>query len=199
MPKYYIKRIGDLFSCERAQEGVERPEDEWMTLNIEYADNLVYSPQSDGIISIEVESPEPAWSEFQFNIVSNGSYIHQFGYGKVFTLGWNIKDKENNSHVCLVHGGDLTNSWGYQSIARGIVQFLNILYQYKNLDDYKAAEESQDEALWKSKDTCDKILQLANVISLYKKYKEINPALGIVKQMENLIEKRLLSLTTESK
>lgn len=197
--KYYIIRIGNIFSWKVYEKDMDIPDNVWMILNIDYHNNLAYSSQSDGLISVEVVNSEPSWSEFNFATILNGSYTHQFGYGKNFKLGWNITDKDNNSQTCIISGGDLTNSWCRDSIARGIVNFLNILFQYENLNDYIASEEYQNDSIWTAKDTCEKILQLAEIITLYKKYRQLNSALGIVRKMETLIEKRLTSLVQEKK
>lgn len=193
MERFYITRSGNLFSSVKAEEGTGAPENQWMTLDIDYQHYSADVNKSDRIISVEVKNHEPTWSAFHFGTIINGRYKSRF------ILGWEVRDKENNCQICLIQGKVPSIYWSGSSIAREIVLFLNILYQYENLIDYKASNDFQNDSLWETKDICEKILQLANVINLYTKYKEINPALGIVKQMESLIEQKLLSLTTESK
>ncbi|MDE6339558.1 MAG: hypothetical protein K2K97_07200, partial [Muribaculaceae bacterium] len=76
-------------------------------------------------------------------------------------------------------------------IEERISKLLNQLVQFECLDDLLATEALDDKSRWNTLELCDKICELAAVVDLYKKYKDINPATAIVRDMEVLIEKRL--------
>lgn len=194
MKKYYITKLGNVFRAVEFKEGEEQPENMWLMLEVDLADKN-HSVRSGGIISVQIM--DECWEHFnkkeKFHLDSlcSGSYSHKEGFGKVFKLGWNIKDQNGKSHTLIITGGDFTNSWGYYSIIRDICRFLNELYQYDSIEDYLASKEVCDNSEWNLKDICDKVVSLAKVIELYQKYKSINPALLIVQEMEKTIENRL--------
>ena len=192
--KYYITKSGNVFSGVKIKEDEEQPDNMWLKLEVDYTSNT-YNSQSGGIISVQII--EQCWEhlynkeKFHLDNSCSGNYCHEFGFGKIFELGWNIKEQSGKSHTLIITGGDFTNSFGYFSIIHGICRFLNELYQYDNIEDYLASKEVCDSSEWKPKNVCDKIVSLAKVIELYQKYKSINPALLIVRKMEKAIEKRL--------
>lgn len=194
MKKYYITKLGNVFRTVEFKEGEEQPENMWLKLGIDYYPTINNS-QSGGIISIQImnECLEHLHNNEKYHLDSScsGSYVHKENFGKIFKLGWNIKDQNGKSHTLIITGGDFTNSWGSYSIVQDICRFLNELYLYDSIEDYLASKEVCDDSEWKSKEICDKVVSLAKVIELYQKYKSINPALLIVQEMEKAIENRL--------
>lgn len=194
MKKYYITKLGNVFRAVEFKEGEEQPDNMWLKFEVDYTSNT-YNSKSGGIISVQIidQCCKHLSNEEKFHLDNScsGNYCHEFGFGKIFELGWNIKEQSGKSHTFIITGGDFTNSFGHFSIVHGICIFLNELYQYDTIEDYLASKEVCDSSEWKAKDVCDKIVSLAKVIELYQKYKSINPALLIVRKMEKAIEKRL--------
>ncbi|MDE7412928.1 MAG: hypothetical protein K2N05_03935 [Muribaculaceae bacterium] len=141
--------------------------------------------QSKGICSIDLGKTTKI-GNFTIDRLVQGNWTSENDFTPCrYTLGWSITDgnKEKTVITIKAHNTDDLN--------RQITSFLNELCQYHSLEDCLNTSTLADKTQWNSQDTAEKICQLAKVIELYKKYKLINPALAIVRDMEALIEERL--------
>ena len=193
-----LTKIGNCFDYSRKDPQNHDIDNLFAVLNIDYVyENAGSKNGTLSLIFNDKYSPtyEFRTGIFQFSKEMTGRFWHQDGFGKVFEAGCLVTDLNNNvSHMCYFEGGDFTNSWCGMSIARDFVKFLNKLVQFESLEDYIIYEEANKRVEWYNKDLSDKILQLAKIIELYKKYYTINRALSITHKMEVLIESRLESL-----
>ena len=133
---------------------------------------------------------------FDFSFFAKGEFHHVDGFGPEFSIDWEIKDK-NTKDILQITGGDWTNQFGNKSIARGLQNFLNQLYQFETLMDLKKNKEIHDEDSWKNKGIKDKILLLAEIIKLYEKYSIINPSSYFLRDLDVKIKKNLNSLLNQ--
>lgn len=117
--------------------------------------------------------------------IITGNWIKENDFNPMkYTLGCEVSDKDNKKIIII-------SGYKFDDL---ITRFLNKLAQYENLNDYLEAEELGNNDQWELQNVTDRICNLAKVIELYKKYKLINPALAIVRDMETLIEERLKQL-----
>lgn len=138
--------------------------------------------QSKGICSIDLGKTTKI-GNFTIDRFVQGNWTTENDFtSEYYTFGWSITDCNKEKTVITMKGYNLN---------RLITSFLNELCQYHSLEDYLNTSTLADKTQWNSQDTAEKICQLAKVIELYKKYKLINPALAIVRDMEALIEERL--------
>ena len=72
---------------------------------------------------------------FDFNFYAKGEFHHKDGFGPVFSIDWEISDK-NSRDIFQIKGGDWTNHWSNESIASALQSFLNLLYQFDSLEDF---------------------------------------------------------------
>ena len=196
MNSVVITKIGKCFDIAYNYSKGDAINNLFAVLDIDYVGKYA-GISKDGTLSLlfnEEHSPSSGFKtkNYKFSKRMTGSYWHKDGFGKVFEAGCLVKDRNSNiSHMCYFSGGDFTNSWCSESIANGFVNFLNKLVQFESLEDYITYEEVHKDEEWGNKDVCDKILELAKVIELYKKYHEINRALSITHEMEDLINRRI--------
>lgn len=187
--KFYIYKTANCFTFS-PKESEDSPS--WAILNIGYGYD--YHTKG-GIIGVEfIKSNLDSHEIFSFGDELNGEYHHIYGYGKEFNLCWNIRDNKTTSRPLHITGGDYTNDWNYRSIASGITKFLNELHQFQSIDDYILYKNFSSTTNWDSKDICDKIISLAEIIKLYKNYIKINPSLPFIKEFDNLIQKTIKNL-----
>ncbi len=196
--KFVVCNVGKCYHVYTYQkEYIDEIDDLVAIIDTDYAEEYAGGSKN-GTVSLRIdieESKEFMVNNFVLSKEMTGRYWHENGYGKVFEAGCLIKDRNNEvTRVCYFTGGDFTNSWKPISIAFGFVNFLNKLAQFETLEDYVAYEGAILDEQWEHKDVCEKILNLAKVIDLYKKYKEINRTLSITHEMEELINRRLRSL-----
>ena len=184
-----ITNIGKCFKVSNQDPDQNEIDDLFAVVEITYTGN-----NSGSLSIVYYDGPYKSfgYENYEFPYEMTGNFWHVEGFGKKFEASCEVKDKgKNTSYICYFIGGDFTNSWCSKSIAWGFVNFLNKLVQFECLEDYKKYEEANNNNAWINKDVCDKILELAKVIELYKKYYEINRALSITHEMEELINKRL--------
>ena len=194
--KVAITNVGNCFGVSYKNPDKDKIDDLFAIVEVGIEGN------NKGAISI-VHTNKPSvffhHGDYEFSKEMYGNFQHKYGFGKIFEAGCKVWDKKNNiSHMCYFNGGDFTNEWGRKAVVGGFVDFLNRIVQFESLNDYMAYEEAHKEEEWENKDVCDKIVELAKVIELYKKYHEINRALSITHDMEDLINRRLRSLLKDN-
>lgn len=199
MKSFAITKIGKCFELASDDLKIDEIDNLFAVVDINYVYENIHSGK-DGTITLIFNEDSPTYDFktdiFIFSKEITGRFWHKYGFGKEFEAGCLVTDVNSKiSHMCYFDGGDFTNSWDSESIAIGFINFLNKLVQFESLEDYIIYEEAYK---WKNKDLSDKILQLAKVIELYKKYYEINRALSITHKMEKLIDYRLEILLKES-
>lgn len=190
--KVAITKVGNCFSVSYKNPDTDEIDNKFAVVEIGIAGN------DKGSLSI-VHSNHPTvffyHGNYEFSKEMSGNFWHKYGFGKIFEVGCWVKDNKNNiSHMCYFNGGAFTNEWGSVAVAEGFVNFLNQLVQFENLEDFLVYKDAQKNEEWENKNICDKILELAKVIELYKKYYEINRALHVTHEIEDLINQRLQSL-----
>lgn len=167
------------------------------TLSLIY--NSVYTPLFNFRIDNYDISEEMIgrWCLVPYKEVHNNGTLT--GNKVVFEAGCMVTDRNTKiSRICYFEGEEKGHTWNEKSIATSFVNYLNKLVQFESLEDYITYEEAFQKGNWENKDVCVKILELAKVIELYKKYYEINRALNITHEMEELINKRIKSLINDT-
>lgn len=131
------------------------------------------------------------FGNFTINRLMQGSWtcFNDYSNSKS-TYGCHVKDTTGEETVVIIEGYHITDE---------IVKFFNILSQFESLKEYLSVNVLDYNSHWASLELADKICELAEVVKIYKKYKEINPATAIVRDMESLIEKRLKSIIKSEK
>lgn len=142
--------------------------------------------ESRGISQIQFQhcSQCLAIGNFKLDLKIEGRWWSKNDFGNTYwyTLGWKVTDNTGQSKTIVIKGS---------SIESTISKFLNSLAQFDTLEEYISLEEASNNQDWGLKEITDKICSLAKIIELYNKYKQINPALAIVTEIEELVEKRL--------
>lgn len=191
--KVAITNIGSSFSVSRQNPETEEINNLFAVVDIKIEDGQKLRKP----LYIKYVGPYNVFGDwpYEFSHEIIGNYWPKEGYGKIFEAGCEVQDKKNKiSYMCYFTGGDFTNSWCRNSVAKGFVNFLNTFYQFKSLEDYIAYDKANNNEEWDDKKMSEKILELSKIIELYKKYYEINRALPITHEIEDLINKRLKSL-----
>lgn len=157
--------------------------------------------QNKGVVGIElIQHPNYSINpKFQFGFIAQGEYHHEDNFGKIFNIGWKIIDSNGNDDILIIHGGDWTNSWGDTSVAKGLEKFLNELYQFETINDFKLYQDLKDDSSWKNKDIEDKIILLADVINIVRNYNSINPATYCIATLKEELYKKIKKLIAELK
>lgn len=194
--KVGITKIGSCFNYSDQNSDKKDVENLWAVFDIGITSEL---NQSKGSISIICDdSNRPYIGDFIISKEMTGAFWKEGQFNTYFEIGcrvWQqIYTSEKNFKMIYIHGSIFGNVSKEFSISRSLTHFFNKLIQFKNLEDFLAYEEANKDEEWENKDVCDKILELAKVIELYKKYYEINRALTITHEMEDLINQRLKSL-----
>ena len=202
MKSFVITKIGKCFEIASDDLKIDAIDNLFAVVDINYVYENIHSGK-DGTITLIFNENSPTYDFktdiFIFSKEITGRFFEEGYYGRAFEAGCMITDVNSKiSHMCYFGGKftrDSTDYWVESSIVRAFVNFLNILVQFESLNDYIIYKENHT---WKNKDLSDKILQLAKVIELYKKYYEINRALSITHKMEKLIDYRLEILLKEN-
>lgn len=126
---------------------------------------------------------------------------HEYGYGEVCEFCVNLKEKTENEdiiHNLFFYSGNSTNQFSYRDVAFDFVTFLNDLIKFEKVEDFIIWDKiktdwHKDKALQRhgglntENDFEDKILQIAEVIKLYKYYTSINPVFTYKKELMDWI------------
>ena len=190
-----ITKIGKCFHLSDKDPQKEDIDNLFAVLNIDYAYENVGSENGTlTIILNTIYEYRTGIGIFSFSNEMSGRFWYEDGSGHVYEAGCLVIDKQSQkSHMCYFEYNNSKVS-RFTLIAKGFVKFLNKLVQFESLEDYIIYEEANKKDEWENKNLSDKILQLAKIIELYKKYYTINRALSITHKMEVLIESRLESL-----
>ncbi|MDE6019743.1 MAG: hypothetical protein K2H01_01920 [Ruminococcus sp.] len=197
--KVGITKIGSCFNYSTQNPDKNDIENLWHIFDIGITSKL---NQSKGSISIICGNNYGAAhiSDFIISQEMTGSFWEVDQFNSDFEIGcrvWQqIYTSEKNSKMIYIHGSIFRNESKEFAITNSLTLFFNKLIQFKNLEDFLVYEEAHKDEEWENKEVCDKILELAKVIELYKKFHEINRALSVTHDMEDLINRRLISLLT---
>lgn len=199
--KIVVSKIGKYLDVATPNTDVEDIDNLWEELDI----NIVHEVDdySKGIISITFDQQTgPIFGNFRLGKKISGSYwMDDYLYRK-FIIGFevwqDIYTGNRHSKICYFKGKIYKEDWNGRAVGMHFVSCLNNLIQFDCLEDYFSYLEVNNEEEWENKDICDKILELAKVIELYKKYQEINKALSVTHEMGELIKRRLKSLLEDN-
>lgn len=192
MSKYIIGHKSGVYKCSYVSKDIDSEAfnlkyDDWFVCEgaNECTDWHYEGYKSKGVASFNFGKDFKIGS-FTINRIMRGNWKQENDYGSSYsvTYGCEVADIYGNKAVIVLKGQDV--DWL-------ITKLLNRLVQIDKLEDYFTVE-SVENSTWERQELADKICNLAEVIKLYKKYKETNPATSIVADMESLIESRLKDL-----
>lgn len=149
------------------------------------------------------------FSNFKILDCIQGIQWRDKGFVEICELCARIKDtaKPEEEPVNLIFY-EAIHSNPEKDIAKGIITFLNDLLRFQTVDDYKIwdsiressfrerAQERNGEKPFEL-DWEDKILKIADVIKLYKKYVSLNPVFTYKAELRKWISSNLKKLLTE--
>lgn len=154
--------------------------------------------------------PLPSSSLEIYSIIK-GLQWHVDGFGEVCELCAKVRDtnnSEDNLMSILFYAGNFTRSYTQRDIATGIIEFFNNLLRFQTIEDYLLWDSTLNHKFKKDAlkrngekplelDLEDKILQIADVLKLYKKYISINPVFTYKAELRKWISINLKKLLTE--
>lgn len=144
-------------------------------------------------------------SSFEIYSIIKGIQWHVDGFGEVCEFCAQVRDTNNAEEKpvnILFYAGNYTKSYTQRDIASGIIEFYNNLLRFQTIEDYLLWDmtlnrEFKRDALKRNGekpleiDLEDKILQIAEVIKLYKKYISINPVFTYKAELRKWISTNL--------
>lgn len=141
------------------------------------------------------------FSTLEIDPTIKGLMWHEEGYGKVCELCVNLKEKtggQNRIHNLFFYSGNYTTQFSYRDIAFDFVTFLNELIKFESVEDFIIWDKikpdwHKDKAIKRhggpntESNLEDKILQIAEVIKLYRSYISLNPVFTYKKELMDWI------------
>ena len=192
MVKYILGRKNGIFSIREIEKNTDIEEvvssyDSWYECEAisSCTDWHYHNYESKGVCSFDF-GQDISIGDFTIVRYMKGNYTCHNDYSMPYiTYGCEIRDSFGTKSVTVLKGLD---------IKLKIIKLLNTLSQFDCLNDFLTVKLLENKENWETLELADKICEIADVVNLYKKYKEINPALSIVRDVESLIDARIKSL-----